>query len=414
VSRIYDVFFGFSQIAVRGQLPDERQMFDNLLRQVKLADQLGFRTAWIGGAHLSLKEQHRSGEVPVLPHFEGEVCLNTDILQLAHLLMAQTSRIEIGSALHSIVVNGGPIAHAEALRTFLTLKELSPASDRKLRLGFGSGRFSFVQEVYGLAPRNPMEQVAWPVISSLLLREASEIFVRLLNGEALASSDLPGQQLRKENFRSEEHWQAVLSAHGKETDAIDVPKFFKFNRSKLIPEDSPLETLRLYLGSTDLDTAARINQFLPCRIFNLSTTSPESIDATHQRMKQIYHDDGGPWKRQYMPRTVMIFVDATAGLDRKQRNEKARGRAMEALRAWQISMEGTIDENKLPQKLNNAVYGSPEDVAQKIEQLFRPEDTLMLWFDFNNHDSEDVERNMATFAEHVLPLLDTKVATDEE
>jgi hypothetical protein len=38
----------------------------------------------------------------------------------------------------------------------------------------------------------------------------------------------------------------------------------------------------------------------------------------------------------------------------------------------------------------------------------------MLWFDFNNHDSEDVERNMATFAEHVLPLLDTKVATDEE
>ena len=72
MSRIYDVFFGFSQIAVRGQLPDERQMFDNLLRQVKLADQLGFRTAWIGGAHLSLKEQHRSGEVPVLPHFEGK------------------------------------------------------------------------------------------------------------------------------------------------------------------------------------------------------------------------------------------------------------------------------------------------------------------------------------------------------
>ena len=191
MSRTYDVFFGFSQIAVGGKIPSERKMFDNLLRQVKLADQLGFRTAWIGGAHLSLEEQHRSGEIPVLPHFEGEVCLNTDILQLSHLLMSHTSRIDFGSALHSILVNGGPIAHAEAVRTFLTLKEFSPASDRKLRLGFGSGRFSFVQEAYGLIPRNEMEKVAWPVIRGLMLRQASEIFVRMLNGEALALQARP-------------------------------------------------------------------------------------------------------------------------------------------------------------------------------------------------------------------------------
>jgi alkanesulfonate monooxygenase SsuD/methylene tetrahydromethanopterin reductase-like flavin-dependent oxidoreductase (luciferase family) len=406
VSRIYDIFFGFSQIAIRGELPTERTMFDNLLRQVKLADQLGFRTAWIGGAHLSLEEQHRSGEIPVLPHFEGEVCLNTDILQLSHLLMSHTSRIDFGSALHSILVNGGPIAHAEAVRTFLTLKEMSPASDRKLRLGFGSGRFSFVQEAYGLVPRNEVERVAWPVIRGLLLRQAAEIFVRMVDGEALASSDLPAQELRRENFRDEEHWQTVVRAHGKETDSIEIPEFFRFDRLRLVPKESPLETLRLYLGSTDIETAVRINRFHPCRIFNLSSTSAEAIDSTHQQMSKIYHPDGGPWKREYMPRTVMVFTDASEDLNRQQRNERARSNAIDALRAWQLSMEGTVDEGKLPQRLNNAVHGSPEDVADQIEKMFHPDDTLMLWFDFNNHDSDAVERNMVAFVEEVLPRLD--------
>jgi alkanesulfonate monooxygenase SsuD/methylene tetrahydromethanopterin reductase-like flavin-dependent oxidoreductase (luciferase family) len=406
VSRIYDIFFGFSQIAIRGELPTERTMFDNLLRQVKLADQLGFRTAWIGGAHLSLEEQHRSGEIPVLPHFEGEVCLNTDILQLSHLLMSHTSRIDFGSALHSILVNGGPIAHAEAVRTFLTLKEMSPASNRKLRLGFGSGRFSFVQEAYGLVPRNEVERVAWPVIRGLLLRQAAEIFVRMVDGEALASSDLPAQELRRENFRDEEHWRTVLRAHGKETDSIEIPEFFSFDRLRLVPKESPLETLRLYLGSTDIETAVRINQFHPCRIFNLSSTSAEAIDSTHQQMSKIYHPDGGLWKREYMPRTVMVFADASEDLNRQQRNERARSNAIDALRAWQLSMEGTVDEGKLPQRLNNAVYGSPEDVADQIEKMFHPDDTLMLWFDFNNHDSDAVERNMITFVEEVIPRLD--------
>jgi alkanesulfonate monooxygenase SsuD/methylene tetrahydromethanopterin reductase-like flavin-dependent oxidoreductase (luciferase family) len=123
-------------------------------------------------------------------------------------------------------------------------------------------------------------------------------------------------------------------------------------------------------------------------------------------MSKIYHPDGGPWKREYMPRTVMVFVDASEDLNRQQRNERARSNAIDALRAWQLSMEGTVDEDKLPQRLNNAVHGSPEDVADQIENMFHPDDTLMLWFDFNNHDSDAVERNMVAFVEEVIPRLD--------
>ena len=88
MSRAFDVFYGFSQIAVDGVVPSEKVMWENLISQVVLADELGFGTAWIGGAHLSLAEHQRSHPRPSLPHFVGEVCINTDILHLAPLLFS--------------------------------------------------------------------------------------------------------------------------------------------------------------------------------------------------------------------------------------------------------------------------------------------------------------------------------------
>ncbi|MBC8368484.1 MAG: hypothetical protein H8E25_00650 [Planctomycetes bacterium] len=44
--------------------------------------------------------------------------------------------------------------------------------------------------------------------------------------------------------------------------------------------------------------------------------------------------------------------------------------------------------------------------AQVLEQLierFPPQDRLMLWFDFYNHDSARVMRNMRAFAEKIIP-----------
>lgn len=398
----FDVFYGFSQIEVRGQLPLERQMFDNLLRQVRLADELGFRTAWIGGAHLSLAEQHHSHPQPVLPHFRGEVCLNTDILQLAPVLFAQTRQIGVGSALHSILVNGGPVAQAEALRTFLTLKSLTPAANRTLRLGFGSGRFEFVHEVYGVAPRTDVERAAWPVVKALALREAATVFTRLVRGDALASDDLPPLHLTRASLRSDEDWARVVALHDRPTDVIEIAPFWRFDRLRIVPTESPLDTLRLYLGTTDRATVEAANATLPCRVFNLSSTPAEVIDATHAHLERVYHRDGGPWKRSYMPRTVLVFVDATRAM--------ATERAVAACEAWQRAMDGTVDPAKVAAGMSNAVYGAPEDVAAQIHERYHPDDRLMLWFDFNDHDTGRVERTMEAFATRVAPLLEARGA----
>ena len=411
MSRRLDVFYGFSQIAVDGQLPTEAVMWDNLVRQVELADALGFETAWIGGAHLSLAEQQHSGAAPVLPYFKGEVCLNTDILQLAPLLFSRTHRIGVGSALHTIVPNGGPIAHAEALRTFLTLQALSPWKNRTLRFGFGSGRFDFVHQAHGIAPRTPFERVAWPLVKGLLLREAVEIFTRLLRGDALASNDLPERFVHARDFVTEAHLAQATAAYGRAFDRVHVPSFWAFDRLRLVPLDVVRDTLRLYLGTTDRSTVQAANEVLPCRVFNLSMTPPAVIDATHETMRSAYHPAGGPWRRSYMPRTVLVFVDANPQLTPESQRAAAAERALHATRAWQHAMDGTVDPGKLQQGMANAVYGNPEDVARQLHERFHPDDTLMLWFDFNDHNTHRVEQMMVEFDQHVTPRLRELEAT---
>ena len=116
-------------------------MWRNFFSQVDLADQLGFGTAWVAETHLSCQIQKRNPGA-VIPNFQGEIGLNTDVLQLAHLVFARTRRIAVGSAIRNILCNGGPLAHAEAVRTFLTLAEIT-APGRRLELGFAAGRFPF-------------------------------------------------------------------------------------------------------------------------------------------------------------------------------------------------------------------------------------------------------------------------------
>ena len=38
--------------------------------------------------------------------------------------------------------------------------------------------------------------------------------------------------------------------------------------------------------------------------------------------------------------------------------------------------------------VNNALVGTPEQVAEQMQERFDPEDRLMLWFDFNNHNEK--------------------------
>ena len=127
----YDVFFSISQTPVRGHTPSEAEMLRAFIEEVQAADALGYGTAWVAEAHLSTEVQKRHAQ-PVVPHWQGEIGLNTDILQLAHHVFARTQRIEVGSAVSNLLVSGGPVAHAERLAAFASLHGLDPAEQRRL------------------------------------------------------------------------------------------------------------------------------------------------------------------------------------------------------------------------------------------------------------------------------------------
>src|SRR5205823_2178274 len=186
-------------------------MFRNFFEQVELADALGFGTAWVAESHLSTEVQ-KMNPGAVIPHFVGEIGLNTDILQLAHRVFARTKRIGVGSAIMNILCNGGPIAAAERIKTFLSLHGLNPEEKRLLTIGFASGRFPFINIPYGIVPRNAVEEAAWPVVKNKIFEEATEIFLRLLRGETLNSAMITPRALRRADFRSDADWQRVVDA----------------------------------------------------------------------------------------------------------------------------------------------------------------------------------------------------------
>ena len=64
---------------------------------------------------------------------------------------------------------------------------------------------------------------------------------------------------------------------------------------------------------------------------------------------------------------------------------------------------GVRDPKRVEQAGDNAVVGNAEDVAAQIRERFHPEDRLMLWFDFFNHDSARVIANMEAFMAAVAP-----------
>jgi hypothetical protein len=407
----YDVFFSISQTPVDGVLPDEARMFRSFFEQVELADELGFGVAWIAESHLSSEVQKRNRR-PVVPHWKGEIGLNTDILQLATRVFARTRRIEVGSAISNIVCMGGPIAHAERLATFLTLHGLDPAETRRLHYGFASGRFDFMNFASGVVPRDAVEEAAWPALKGFLLREAAEVLTRLLAGEVLCSDDLPAQELTRANFRSDEDWQRVQAAAvardglAAAPEAIPVARRWEFEHLKLVPQEFRRELLQLVIGSHDPAIQEYVNRFLPVQVFNLSITRPEQIEDTHRRMAAAYHAAGGAWDRAMMPRTVFVFLNHEQGLDPAGRSAAAHAEARAALGEYWKALEGTIDPAKVEGAADNALVGNAEEVAAQIVERFHPEDRLMLWFDFFNHDSERVMRNMRAFVEEVAPRVE--------
>lgn len=406
----YDVFFSISQTEVEGYTPDSRTMFQNFFDQVVLADELSYGTAWVAETHLSCQTQKKTS-FKVIPEFQGEIGLNTNILQLAPLVYEKTKNIRVGSAIQNILCNGGPIAHAEDLLNFMALKEQSSFAERELEIGFAAGRFEFANAPYKVFPRNPLEKTFWHLFKTKALEEAAEIYLRLLTGEELSSFNVVPKFLNQSNFRSEEDWlKASMLAREEglyEKGEISVKKFFDFEILSLIPVEADFSTLQFTVGSHDSAIQEHCNRFFPVRVFSLSITPPQIIEETHLRMQQMYHKDGGPWRRWYMPRTAMIFLNDDSNLDSAQQSKKAKEKAQKAWENYWKAMAGTIDQKKVEEAVDNTIYGSVEEVAEKICLKYHPHDRLMLWFDFNNHDNEDVKKSMITFREKVVPLIES-------
>ena len=405
----FDVFFSISQTPdTSGHTPSESEMFANFFDQVELADELGFGVGWVAQAHLSTEVQKRNSK-PVVPHYPGEVGLCTDFFQVASEMFSRTSSIEVGSAVMSILASGGPIAQAERVGSFLALHGLDPDESRRLHIGFSAGRFEFMARPYGIVPRDVVEEAAWPALRGQVFAEASEIFLRLLNGEIVSSEMISPTVLTRDNFRSDEDWagvqRAAMSVRGLDSspDSIEFAKRYEFEEIKTIPQEWRRELLNLVLGSHDSKLQEEVNKLRPVQVFNLSITPPHVIEETHDRFSQHYHPDGGPWERSMMPRTVMVFVNDEEGLTLEQQDEAAMKEARAALTTYWSALEGTIDPTKIERAADNAVIGNVESVCEQILERFHPEDRLMCWFDFFNHDSERVKRNMTAFMTKVAP-----------
>jgi alkanesulfonate monooxygenase SsuD/methylene tetrahydromethanopterin reductase-like flavin-dependent oxidoreductase (luciferase family) len=406
----FDVFFSISQTEdTTGVKPDEATMLANYFEQLKVADEMGYGVAWIAQAHLSTEVQ-KSNLKPVVPHFPGEVGLCTDFFQLAGLSFEKTNRIEVGSAVLSILANGGPIATAERIGNLCALRGLS-TDRRRVHVGFSAGRFEFMARPYGIVPRDPIEAAAWPALRGLIFREAAEIVLRLVAGEAIASDDISPTVLHRTDFRSAEDWAAVQAAavaHRQLPSApeeIPISHRYNFERLKTIPQDWDRSLLNLIIGSHEPDLQKTVNCWMPVQVFNLSITPPEKIEATHARMAEFYHPDGGEWQRSMMPRTVMVFLNEEPGLTPEERSDAAKHEAKIALECYWSALEGTIDPNKISTATDNAVIGNATEVAAQISERFHPDDRLMCWFDFFNHDSARVIRSMRSFMERVTPLI---------
>ena len=400
----YDIFFSISQTPVDGVVPSEAVMFRNFFDQVCAADALDYGTAWIAEAHLSSEVQKRNPS-PVIPHWEGEVGLNVDFLQLSHQVFRRTKRIATGSAVMNIVCMGGPMAHAERVAAFCALHGVDPEEKRRINVGFSAGRFEFMNRASGIKPRNAVEEAAWPALRGQVFKEATEVFCRLLKGEILNSASVTPTVLTRANFRSDGDWARVQDAAGGAPESIHIPNRWEFDDVKIIPQAWRRELLQLIIGSHDPKVQVFCNQIMPVQVFNLSITRKDVIEATHERLRKAYHPDGGPWQREYMPRTTFVFINEQPGLSAEARRAAAHEEARSALAAYWTALQGTLDPAKVENAANNALIGNADDIAEQIRERYHPDDRLMLWFDFFNHDSDRVIANMEAFMSTVVPKL---------
>jgi hypothetical protein len=123
-------------------------------------------------------------------------------------------------------------------------------------------------------------------------------------------------------------------------------------------------------------------------------------------MAKVFHPDGGSWQRRDMPRTTFVFLNAEDNLSPEEQSTAAKIEAELALGEYWKALEGTLDPAKVERAANNALIGNPAEVAAQVLERFHPDDRLMTWFDFFNHDNDRVIRNMEAWWRQVVPLVE--------
>ncbi len=404
----FDVFHSLSRIDSLTPRLSDRDVMRQFFEQLQLAEDCGFRTMWLAESHFS-SEVQKHNKQPVIPNYRGEVGINADSMQLIQQAMARTGKIGFGTAIHNIVGgNGGPIASADRVRSLVFLNGFLP-TPRRLDIGFAAGRFPYINAPFGILPRDKIETTCWPQVQRLIFLEATEIFLRLSQGETLASDDLKRWTINSGMFRSPGDWEQAVQAAGlsKDVDAIPYRQRWTFEKLRLVPEVSEQMSALLHfiLGSHDPMAREVATKHADVDLFNLSFTAPDAIDAAHREMEQICATYQRRWHRGRMPRTVLVFIDKDRRVAEKM--------ASMCLDTYIEAMRGTAVLPPKTELLSRALVGDPETIREQLSptnaRRFAADDRLMLWFEFNQVDHAAIASQMSMFARDVMPYYSPKV-----
>ena len=161
--------------------------------------------------------------------------------------------------------------------------------------------------------------------------------------------------------------------------------------------------MNFILGSHDPLARDHGLKFADLDVFNLSFTSPDQLARVHDEMFVRYKESGRVWHRSRMPRTVLVFIDKNA----KQAEEKAS----KCFDTYIEAMRGTAVLPPKDELMQRALIGDAAMIRDQLHpedpRSFHNDDRLMLWFEFNQIDYDDIKLQMRLFAEDVMPYVST-------
>ncbi len=378
----FDLFHSFGKVDLPSLKRRPAEVFQSALSQAQLGDALGLKTFWVAESHFSSEVQKAHHEA-VIPNYSGEVGLNADSFQLFWLFRAVTKKMGFGTAILNIVGgNGGPISAADRVQTLCFLNGLQ-SDPRDLWMGVAAGRFPYINKPFGIHPRNDYEKLHWSKIKNIIFLEALEIFLELLQGRSWGTK------------------KSKLNAFLSDRD-LKYSRFWNFEELLLVPslENRDRDKCRFVLGSTDPRARSLALAINDIDIFNLSFTPPQEIETLHLAMsRDCIANQRRLWHRSRLPRTVMVFIDRAS--------EKAHRMANRALDTYIEAMQGTAQVPDKEILLSRALIGDPIEIKEQLDRngvrKFHPEDRLMLWFEFNQTNHQDICDQMSLFCEKVMP-----------